>query len=40
MILFQKKTPYGTLAVAEEEDRRLLLCNRRIESAIYLSPEQ
>jgi spermidine synthase len=40
MILFQKKTPFGTLAVAEEKDRRLLLCNRRIESAIYLSPEQ
>ncbi|MCH3961502.1 MAG: fused MFS/spermidine synthase [Solobacterium sp.] len=40
MILFQKKTPFGTLEVAEEKDRRVLLCNGHIESAVYLSAEK
>jgi len=37
-VIYQKKTEFGLLQVADLEDRRLLLCSHHIESAVYTVP--
>lgn len=37
-VIDQRKTEYGLLQVVDQEDRRVLLCDQQVESAIYIGP--
>lgn len=39
-IVAQRKTEYGLFQVVDQKDRRILLCDSHVESAVYVGPEK